>query len=62
MDAPRVESTTLGRKTSYTFEQPLTRTDWTRMDALLIDATINGFTAMRFIADDATKVIITHTE
>lgn len=62
MSAPLVETTALGPRTTYVFEGDLTRTDWAWMDALLTEAVQMGNPAIRLISNDATRVVITHTE
>jgi hypothetical protein len=62
MSAPLAVESSLGRRTVYRFSYPYTRMDMERMQALLDDATINREYAMRFIEDDAMRIIISTTE
>ena len=61
MSAPTVVETPLGVRREYVFSQPLEREDWSKMEKLLGDLTIGGFTPLRFIHDDSVRVVITTT-
>lgn len=62
MSIPLATLSPLGRRTEYVFEPPYSRANFIYMDALLEDASLNGFTAIRLIDDDSVRVIISITE
>lgn len=60
MLGPAESHTHLGRARQTVFVPPYVLSDWVKMAELISDADVNGM-ALRFIADDRVRVVVTTT-